>query len=335
MALVAGSRRDTTLDEIARMIKSDKSTDRFLVDGIGISSYTDTKAVAILAGRHEMTDGDILLIPGESVIAIATSGWPVAITVEFGELSSTMESWDEIAGGIYYQAFKLAAQIAKKVGYEVRPNFALEGDPVKDAFERAVSDYVVGHETFYRGTLTRYAALAGISPETADEKVIAHVEAQNRKTEPESDGEISNILDLLQPVSVAAVRVAFADALEALDSGDMEAYDAKLLKYAQTAGISIEVARANVEQSEEPTTLRSYGDDTHENTLVMEPYGDEEPFFTDTHYHVGWGLLIVIFFVGLVSGSVFGIAAERVIFNVIHWVLGAELVGFWRIINFF
>lgn len=330
MAVVAGSRRDTVIDDIARMIKSDKPTNRFLVDGIGINSYTDTRAVAILAGRRGMTDGDILLVPGESVIAIAASGWPIAITDEHGELPHTQESWDEIAGGIYYQAFKLATQIAEKVGYQVRPNFALEGDPVKDAFERAVSDYMVGHETFYRGTLTRYAALAGISPETADEKVIAHVEAQNRQTEPETDGEISNILDLLQPVSVAAVRVAFHQAREAYLVGAEGDYERLLSDYADTAGISIEVARANVE-THEP---ESGEERTHEHTLVLEPHHDEEPFYTVHRSHVGWGLLILIFFVGLATGIGTASLIEKWAADAINWIFGGELFAYFRIIDF-
>jgi hypothetical protein len=127
---------------------------------------------------------------------------------------------------------------------------------------------------------------------------------------------------------MAAYLEVLGVAVTAVMNDDADAVD-KIHNLALTELIPFEEAERRVHEriartqglSGAPLEEADFGVAT---TLVMHPI--EEPVC-----HVGWGLLVIIFFAGVVTGSATGLLVERAFFTALHWLLGFDLAIFYRI----
>ncbi|GIF74187.1 hypothetical protein Asi02nite_37050 [Asanoa siamensis] len=82
-----------------------------------IEAYDDTNSQR----REDIRDGDVLVIESEGVVGFVLAAWPVAVTVERGELHKTDGPAREHEGGRYAASVDLAAEAAREKGFALDP----------------------------------------------------------------------------------------------------------------------------------------------------------------------------------------------------------------------
>jgi hypothetical protein len=90
--------------------------------------YDTTEAYNQTQCRDDIRDGDVLVIEREGVVGFLHKAWPVAITVEHGELHTLTVPVREFQDGAYAASADRAEEVARELGFTVRPDHQKPAD---------------------------------------------------------------------------------------------------------------------------------------------------------------------------------------------------------------
>lgn len=180
-----------------------------------VAHFFDSSEEAYDASQtdDEIFDGDLLIIPSEGIIGLLMRAWPTALTIEYGCFGVATLPWSQMEEGRYLQVAGAGQRIISEWDIEGPSEGetsidAINGllapvslDEIKESFQASVTALMHDDQETYDRTTRHFAACAGITLATAQERVRDHVSITlGQQGEPLEGLDFDSVIETEQPV---------------------------------------------------------------------------------------------------------------------------------------